>query len=296
MEYITTVQFAELKGCTVQYARKYFRECPEVISQTNPLNNRPQSLIPVSALPRELQSRYYSKIANNAQLCLPKVQESKPQIRHTKSVIKKEFGQFNADEREQIAFWTELIRDWRIRRNEYTSLAEGDMCFIAETKRLKREYLADHGIAISKDILYRKYKAYKENDLQGLVDNRGAWNKGRSSIPKPVLETFFNLYLCDNELPVRDCYKLTMTWTEEHYPEYLSDIAGERTFRRQIDNLPEAVVKFFRKSQKECVDECLPYIERLYEDIEANDVWVADNHTFDITVYFHIIIYAGTVM
>lgn len=282
MEYLTVREVAELKGCSERYIQNCISKGKlEAKSELN-LKGKEKYLIPVSALPQELQSRYYGKLVNDAQLCLPKVQEeTKPKIKHTKTTVRKEFGQFNADEREQIAFWTDLIREWRIRRCEYSNLAEGDMCFIAETKRIKREYLAEHGIALSKDILYRKYKAYKENDLQGLVDNRGAWNKGRSSIPKPVLETFFNLYLCDNELPVRDCYKLTMTWTEEHYPEYLPNIAGERTFRRQIDSLPEAVVKFFRKSQKECIDECLPYIERLYEDIEANDVWVADNHTFD---------------
>lgn len=283
MEYLTVKEVAELKGCSERYIQNCISKGKlEAVQDVCGQNNCMQYKIPISALPQELQSRYYGKLVNEAQLCLPKVQEDpKPKIRHTKIVVKKEFGQFSAEEREQITFWTDLIREWRIRRCEYSNLAEGDMCFIAETKRLKREYLAEHGIAISKDILYRKYKAYKENDLQGLVDNRGGWNKGSSSIKKPVLETFFNLYLCDAELPVRNCYKLTLTWTEEHYPEYLPDIASERTFRRQIDTLPEAVVKFFRKSQKECVDECLPYIERLYEDIEANDVWVADNHTFD---------------
>ena len=56
---------------------------------------------------------------------------------------------------------------------------------------------------------------------------------------------------------------------------------SERTFRRSVSTIPEAVVKYFRYSVKECIDDCLPYIIRLYDDIEANDVWVADNHTFD---------------
>ena len=136
MEYLTVKEVAELKGCSERYVKKTIQEGKLEAEQTVNEKNRPKYLIPVSALPRELQSRYYGKLANNAQLCLPKVQESKPQIRHTKSVIKKEFGQFNADEREQIAFWTDLMRDWSFRRCVYSKLAVGDMCFIAVSKRI----------------------------------------------------------------------------------------------------------------------------------------------------------------
>ena len=283
MEYLSVKEVAELKGCSERYIQKNIADGKlEAKCEINS-KGKNKFLVPITALPESLQNKYYGKLMNDAQLCLPKAEPKadKPAIIQHRTIVRKEFGQFSADEREQITFWTDLLREWRIRREEYDNCAEGDMCFIAETKRLKREYLAEHGITISKDILYRKYKAYKDNDLQGLVDNRGGGNKGRNSIPKPVLECFFNLYLCDAELPVRDCYKGTRTWTELNCPEYLPDMASERTFRRQAEQLDEAIVKFFRKSQKECIDECLPYIERLYEDIEANDVWVADNHTFD---------------
>ena len=176
MDFLTVKEVAELKGCTPRYIKKIAKDGKlEAKQELNPQNNCLQYLIPLSALPSNLQSKYFSKIKNDAQLCLPKPTieiEVKSKIKHTKNTIKKEFGAFNADEREQIAFWTDLIKEWRVRRLEYENLTEGDICFIAETKRLKREYLANHGIIISKDILYRKYKAYKENDLQGLVDNR----------------------------------------------------------------------------------------------------------------------------
>lgn len=151
-----------------------------------------QYKIPITSLPENLQLKYYSKVKNEAQLCLPKVQESEntPEIKHTRNKVKKAFGEFNADERELITFWTELIREWRIRRKEYESLAEGDMCFIAETKRLRKAYLAEHNISLNRDILYRKYKAYKENDLQALTENRGGWNKGVTRIPPQILECF----------------------------------------------------------------------------------------------------------
>lgn len=180
MDYINTVEFAELKGCTVQYARRFFKEQQETIIQNNPVNNRPQSLLPVSALPEKLQMKYYGKLTSEAQLCLPKAEEtSQPAIKRTKAAVKKEFGEFNAEDRELITFWTDLLREWQIRRREYDNRSEGDMVFIAETKRLRRAYLAEHNISLSRDILYRKYKAYRENNLQGLTENRGGWNKGQ---------------------------------------------------------------------------------------------------------------------
>lgn len=283
MEYLTVKEVAELKGCSVQYIKKIAKDGKlEAVQELNPDNNCMQYKIPVSALPENLQAKYYGKVKAEAQLCLPKVQEeTKPQIKHTKTVIKKEFGEFSADEREQITFWTDLIREWRIRRKEYDSIAEGDMCFVAETKRLRRSYLAEHNITLSRDILYRKYKAYKENDLQGLVDGRGGWNKGKTAIPQNVIECFTSLYLGEEQLPVADCYRLTCNWVNEYCPEYFPFIASERTFRRQTEKIPPSVVKLFRYGEKACIDDCLPYIERLYDDIEANDVWVADNHTLD---------------
>lgn len=283
MEYLTVKEMAELKGCSERYIKKQVQDGKLEAVQTVNEKKRPKYLIPVSALPDTLQKKYYGKLAAAAQLCLPKVQETAaPQkVKRTKPIVRKEFGEFGADEREQITFWTDLLREWRIRRKEYENLAEGDMVFVAETKRLRRAYLAERGIALSREILYRKYKAYKDNDLQGLVDGRGGWNKGSSMIPTEVTECFYALYLSDARLPVADCYKQTRNYVFEEFPEYLPFMASERTFRRLPDKLPPAVIKFFREGEKACIDDCLPYIERLYDGIEANDIWVADNHTLD---------------
>lgn len=288
MEFLTVKDVAEIKGCSERYIKKLAHDGKITANkEINSQNNCMQYLFPVSELPEELKSKYYTKIKNEAQLCLPKVtaEADCTDIVITKSTknIKpqREFGYFNADEREEIAFWTEIIREWRIRRKEYDSISEGDMCYCAEVKRLRKEFLEKHGITISKDVLYRKYKAFKENRLEGLTENRGGWNKGVNQIPQMLLECFNSLYLDDREFPVSKCYKLTKEWAFEEHPELLPDIPAERSFRRQAEKIPIAVVKFFRQSQKECIDDCLPFIQRLYDDIEANDVWVADNHTFD---------------
>ncbi len=283
MDYLTVKEVAELKGCSEQYVQKIIKD-GKIESQVEyNEKNRPKYLVPVSALPEPLQMKYYGKLTSEAQLCLQKVQETAvPQkTKRTKAVVKKEFGEFNAEERELITFWTDLLREWQIRRREYDNCAEGDMVFIAETKRLRRAYLAEHNISISRDILYRKYKAYRENNLQGLTENRGGWNKGQTSIPQTVIECFNALYLSDARLPVADCYRLTRDYVHDEIPEYLPFMASERTFRRLTDKIYPAVVKYFRYGEKAFIDDCAPYIERLYDDIEANDVWIADNHTLD---------------
>ena len=278
MDYLSVKEVAELKGCSVRYIQKRVSEQKlEAVIEYN--NNCMQYMIPVSALPEELQQRYYGGISVStapADKCLPAAP-----TKETRQREKRDIGSFSAAEREVISWWCELLRDWRIKRKGYESLAEGDMVFVAETKRICRDFMAAHGIEISRNILYRKYKYFKAEDWAGLAELRGGHNKGRSSIPTELGQAFCDLYLCDRELPISDCYRLTTQWAIDNRPDLIPDMPSERTFRRYINTIPEAVVKYFRCSVKECIDECLPYIIRLYDDIEANDVWVADNHTFD---------------
>lgn len=289
MDFLTVKEMADLKGCSVQYIKKLAHDGKiQTVQEINMQNNCMQYMIPVAALPEELKQKYYSGLnitVSPAAECMPAVMESKikPAPKKTAVIteIKRDIASFSAEEREVISWWCELIREWRVKRQGYDSLSEGDTVFIAETKRLQKEFMTAHGITISRDIMYRKYKYFKAEDWAGLAEQRGGHNRGRNSIPKELGQAFCDLYLCDRELPVSDCWRFTKQWAIDNRPELLTDMPSERTFRRYAETIPEAVVKFFRYSQKECVDECLPYIIRLYDDIEANDVWVADNHTFD---------------
>ena len=289
MDFLTVKEMADLKGCSVQYIKKLAHDGKiQTVQEINMQNNCMQYMIPVAALPEELKQKYYSGLnitVSPAAECMPAVMESriKPVPKKTAVIteIKRDIASFSAEEREVISWWCELLRDWRVKRQGYDSLSEGDTVFIAETKRLQKEFMTAHGITISRDIMYRKYKYFKAEDWAGLAEQRGGHNRGRNSIPKELGQAFCDLYLCDRELPVSDCWRFTKQWAIDNRPELLADMPSERTFRRYAETIPEAVVKFFRYSQKECVDECLPYIIRLYDDIEANDVWVADNHTFD---------------
>ena len=98
---MTVKEVAELKGCSERYIQNCISKGKlEAIKKLN-AKGKIKFYVPISALPVPLQKKYYGKLAADAQLCLPKVQETavpqKP--KHTKPVVKKEFGEFNADVR-----------------------------------------------------------------------------------------------------------------------------------------------------------------------------------------------------
>ena len=279
MEYLSCKEYADIKGCSVRYVRMQInKNAIQSIQMVSSENKCMQYMIPISSLPADMVQKYYNRIKSESEVVLsaPETALALPKPREPR-----EFGSFSAEERELITFWGEIIQEWRVRRKEYGSVELGDTVFIEEVKRLKKEFIAQHNIQLSRDILYRKYRYWKANDLEGLTECRGGSNKGRNTIPTELGQVFNDLYLDDRELPISDCYRYTVEWARQYKPEYLSMMPSERTFRRSTERIPEAVVKYFRYSTKECIDECLPYIVRLYDDIEANDVWVADNHTFD---------------
>ncbi|GHU77344.1 hypothetical protein FACS1894188_11430 [Clostridia bacterium] len=57
------------------------------------------------------------------------------------------------------------------------------------------------------------------------------------------------------------------------------------TFERYAKKIPVPYVYWFRNGEKAYIGKCEPYIKRMYEDLSPNDMWVADNHTFDIMLY-----------
>lgn len=40
----------------------------------------------------------------------------------------------------------------------------------------------------------------------------------------------------------------------------------------------------FSNLENTFIGECAPYIKRMYQNLESNAIWVADNHTFDVMV------------
>lgn len=67
MNLLTVKEAAELKGCSIQYIKKLAKDGKiETLQQLNPQNNRMQYLIPLPALPVDLQKKYYSRLRSDA--------------------------------------------------------------------------------------------------------------------------------------------------------------------------------------------------------------------------------------
>ena len=276
MDYITVKTAAELKGCSIQYIKKICKEGKLQCNIEFNNKNRPRYMIPVTALPESLQTKYYTQLRGKAG-----AEPVKTALKQAKKVGLRSFESFSQEEREQITLWKSILDDWQSYRNEYPGRkAEVDKLYISKCK------LEHPDMDISLGILYSKYAALKDNRLEGLVDNRGGWNKGKSKIAPELWDQFCYLYLSENKPTVSRCYSLTLECAKEYYQDMVASFPSERSFRRHIEtDIPLAVRIYMRDGDKAMKDKCLPYISRMYDKLHANDVWIADNHTFDIQSY-----------
>ncbi len=265
--YLTIKEAAELKGCSTQYLRK--AALSGTVKAKKELNdkNRPQYLIPLSALDTKLQLKYQK----SHRLELSEQQK-------TDGTQSKTIEELNEQQRNQVNTWLLIIENWQSYRNQYKgSKAEADKAYIA----LVSEKYPD--IKITYDILQRKYNAIRKGDKVALADGRGYTRKGASSIPATVWDAFLYYYLDERQYPVKKCYEYTKLWTREEQPHLLEQIPSYATFCRHIENdITEGLKTLGRYGDKAFKDRYAPYIKRLYDNMESNEWWIADNHTFDV--------------
>lgn len=265
--YLTIKEAAELKGCSTRYLRQ--AALSGTVKAKKELNdkNRPQYLIPLSALDTKLQLKYQK----SHRLELSEQQK-------TDGTQSKTIEELNEQQRNQVNTWLLIIENWQSYRNQYKgSKAEADKAYIA----LVSEKYPD--IKITYDILQRKYNAIRKGDKVALADGRGYTRKGASSIPATVWDAFLYYYLDERQYPVKKCYEYTKLWTREEQPHLLEQIPSYSTFCRHIENdITEGLKTLGRYGEKAFKDRYAPYIKRLYDNMESNEWWIADNHTFDV--------------
>ena len=274
---LTVQEVAELKGCTQRYVRMLIQKGDiKAIENKNPSNNRREYLIRLEDLPENLQRKYLRQ----EELFLP---EAKGTACYGKDLPqeKKNFFEFNEKEREEIREWIEILKQWQTERALYHNKTEADKNIIAAINA--ELFRRGSNLTVSSSVLYRKFFFYRNGDYEGLLDKRGGWNKGNSSMPAEVWDAFLFYYLDERQPALAKVYKDTLQWTKEFYPHFLEVMPSERTFRRKLEKeVPLAVQTYLRQGEKALNDECLPYIERMYDDLKVNDVWITDNHTLDI--------------
>ena len=204
MDYLTVKEVAELKGCSERYIQQKCKQglikCTEEIS----LKNRIRFKIAISALPEDLQAKYYKQKRTETGIKPEKTESgnaSETALKYGCKGVKKAFQEFSETERETIRLWINLLDEWQAERSKHKDKTEFDKIFVAHQKYINPD------IEISPDILYRKYSAYQNECYDDLINKRGGWNKGKSKLDDDsiIWQAFLQLYLDDNEAKVADC-------------------------------------------------------------------------------------------
>lgn len=270
MEQLTVKEYADLRGISERHVRRLIIEesIPAKVSFGSNGNSGKKYLISLSDIDPKLQKKYMRLHKEK----FPGLQEKKP-------VQAKSLEKMTDGERKEAAFWLDILRQWRVYRERHGgSKKEADEDYI---KLLEERYPEKH---FSQRMLQRQWNAYQEYGEAALADGRGKHENHARSIPDRVFDIFQYYYLDESQKSVRKCMELTKLALREEEPELLP-LASEASFSRRIArDIPIPVLEYYRKGEKAFRDRCAPYIERTYEDLNSNDIWVCDNHTFDVFV------------
>ena len=157
-------ELAELKGCSPQWIRKQALNGKLMGQKRTNADGSPEWVFPISTLEPHLQQKYFDGL---------KLTPS-PEVAQALTKGVKSLDSYTAEEREEIAFWLRLVKQWQGYRNKPgANKTEVDAHFV---QWCRLEYPER---AISVDTLYRRWNAVRDNDLDGLIDKRGKWKKGQ---------------------------------------------------------------------------------------------------------------------
>lgn len=253
---LTAKQVAEVKGCSYQYVQRIIKEGKLQAQEILNDKNRKTYLVPLEALDEELQQKWYQMNLEN-----PPEEISTPEPVTDKKAV----DHFSESERQEIDFWISLVEQWQQYRMKpgVTCKADVDKKFVA---LCGLEY-PDKEISV--DILYRKWKAVKENDLDGLIDKRGKWKKGTSSIDDTIWQAFLYFYLDESQHPIQKCLDYTKMWAQEKRPDLYTDIPSYSAFYRRLNNeVPEGVKVLGREHQMYKI--IIPEVDASTSNIQVN--------------------------
>lgn len=268
---LKVAEAATLQGVSVRWVRKQASggHYAGVQIRTN-AQNRPEYLIPLSALPEQAQKKYIDQHRPaSAAAPMDKGKKETP-------AAARPLESYSAEERAEISYWLVMVDRWQ----EYRRKAGGRKAECDEKFVLLRQ-LEEPERQISVETLYRKWAAIRAGELDSLVDKRGKARKGKTVLLPEIEQEFLSLFLDEAQLPIPRCVALTEQWARENMPTALP-LPSYHTFYRKAKAVPYAVTVLCREGEKAYYDKCSPYIRREYESISANDFWIGDTHTLDV--------------
>lgn len=274
MEYISVPEYARLADQTDRFIRQQIVQgkLPAVGAAGKRGGSSGVSYrIPVSALSPKMYRKYMREQNRKHGIQDPKPE--KPQITLTLEGM-------SEDERREVAYWKNILAEWKaFRQNTGGLKAEAD----AEFVRIISDRYPEMQFSVR--ILQRQDQKLREQGEAALIDRRGKHGNHRKAIPDEVFAIFTSYYLDQSKKSVRKCMELTEICLKKEHREEMLPLASPQTFTREIvRSIPPAALVLCREGMKACTDKMMPYIHRTYEDLHSNDIWVCDNHTFDVFV------------
>ena len=273
---LTVEEYAKIRGCSPRYVQKL---CIDKKLKYIPFKGRVgcggvSFLIPLASLTESEIKRYLRK-HKKEELLTPRTAKD-----NEDEVIDIDFERLSIEQREELNLKNKIINSWiSYRQQEYKegkSLAQADENFI---RVISLQY---PDIAISLRSIRRWDKIRRTKGENALVDKRGRHKNHNTKMRQEVFDIFEYYYLDESRKSITFCMELTKLELKNQGIDY--ELPSSKTFERWVSKISEPVLQYFRYGEKACKDKCLPYIHRDYEDIKSNDIWVCDNHTFDIFI------------
>ena len=278
-EKLTVNELALLRRVTPQYIRKQVTEgkiTAEEISGVRGFSGK-KYLIPVANLPEKDIRRYLRQRKLEEKLREEEEKASEEQ----EEVLPGNYEALSEKERQELNLKNKILDDWTNYRLEYPGgKAEADQNYV---RLLNLQYPEKQ---LSVRTLYRWKKQRSSTGEQKLVDRRGKHRNHRTLFQKEVVDLFEFYYLDQGRPAASVCRELVrMELQKRGQTELLPYVPSTRTLERWVGiHIPVAVRLYYREGEKACKDKATPFVHRFYEDLESNEIWVCDNHTFDVMV------------
>lgn len=143
-------------------------------------------------------------------------------------------------------------------------------------------FLEDYHVAHPDRTLTRRQlnhweKKYDREGLNGLIDRRGGYNRGLTSIPDDMWEVFLKLWSKTSKPSARSCYKMLAPYFPHREIPHMSSFI--RKLELAVDYPYEVL---HREGKKAYEDKCTPYNMLDYSTMYSNQQWVSDHHIFDV--------------
>lgn len=275
MDYLTVAECAELRGCSERYIQRLIVngeiKAQEVAGAVG-IGGKSYR-IPLATLDPRLIRKWKQRQRKSADQ--DPEEEELPSSDRT-------LERLTAEERQEIATWMKILREWHSYRNTAAkkAKAQADEEFL---NYIQAEYPE---MKFGKRTLYRKDEALRKQDYIGLLDKRGKHGHQRKAIPDEVFDIFQYFYLDESRKSVTKCMELTELEIRKNREDlqHLLPLPSLDTFLRRVEKIPVPVIQRFRFGEKAFLDTCSPFDRRRYGDLESNDIWVCDNHTFDVLI------------